>query len=130
MSLESQVKSRGSNPAPDSPRSVYLRNRYNLGERIGVKLMVLTLDDLELLKQLRATGGLGRDVREFEYSRNPRSPREGKLLSRSPDRSKAGSNELVVPGRRQLMPCLTFGRLTENSQKDIAGEFNASVFAH
>ena len=30
-----------------------------------MKLMVLTLGDLELLKQLRAAGGLGRNVREL-----------------------------------------------------------------
>ena len=39
--------------------------RYNLREEIGVKVMVLTLCDLELLKQLRAAGGLGRNVREL-----------------------------------------------------------------
>ena len=39
--------------------------RYNLREEIGVKMMVLTLCDLELLKQLRAAGGLGRNVREL-----------------------------------------------------------------
>ena len=39
--------------------------RYNLWEGIGVKLMVLTLGYVELLKQLRAAGGLGRNVREL-----------------------------------------------------------------
>jgi hypothetical protein len=38
---------------------------YNRAEGIGVKLMVLTFGDLELLKQLRAAGGLGRNVREL-----------------------------------------------------------------
>jgi len=38
---------------------------YNRAEGIGVKLMVLTLGDLELLKQLKAAGGLGRNVREL-----------------------------------------------------------------
>jgi hypothetical protein len=38
---------------------------YNRAEGIGVKLMVLTLGDLELLKQLRGAGGLGRNVREL-----------------------------------------------------------------
>jgi DNA-binding transcriptional regulator PaaX len=34
-------------------------------ETLGAKLMVLTLDDLDVLKQLRAAGGLGRNVREL-----------------------------------------------------------------
>ena len=38
---------------------------YNRAEGIGVKLMVLTLGDLELLEQPRAAGDLGRNVREL-----------------------------------------------------------------
>jgi hypothetical protein len=52
-------------PAPAASDFGCLRNRYNLGEGIGVKLMVLTLGDLELLKQPRAAGGRGRNVREL-----------------------------------------------------------------
>jgi hypothetical protein len=42
-----------------------LRNRYSLVEGMGATLMVLTLGDLEVLKQLRAAGGLGRNVRQL-----------------------------------------------------------------
>ena len=38
---------------------------YNRAEGIGVKLMVLTFGELELLKQLRAAGGLWRNVRQL-----------------------------------------------------------------
>jgi hypothetical protein len=55
--------------AAPSPRRFPLRvlekTGYNRAEWIGVKLMVLTFGDLELLKQLRAAGGLGRNVREL-----------------------------------------------------------------
>ena len=55
--------------AAPSPRRFPLRvlekTGYNRAEGIGVKLMVLTFGDLELLKQLRAAGGLGRNVREL-----------------------------------------------------------------
>ena len=47
------------------PLRVLEKTGYNRAEEIGVKLMVLTLGDLELLKQLRGAGGLGRNVREL-----------------------------------------------------------------
>ena len=39
--------------------------KSDLGEEIGAKLMVLTLGDLEFLKQLRGAGARGRNVREL-----------------------------------------------------------------
>jgi hypothetical protein len=51
--------------APAASRFGCLRNRFNLGEGIGEKLMVLTLGDLEILKQLRGAGARGRNVREL-----------------------------------------------------------------
>ena len=80
-------------PAP-SPRRFPLRvlekTGYNRAEWIGVKLMVLTLGDVELLKQLRAAGGLGRNVRELNIRVTLRSPRERWLLAVSRDRSGLG----------------------------------------
>ena len=54
--------------------------------------MVLTFGDLELLKQLRAAGGLGRNVRELNIRVTLRSPRERWLLAGSRDRSGTRSN--------------------------------------
>ena len=49
--------------------------------------MVLTLGDLELLKQLRAAGGLGRNVRELNISVTvDRLVKGGYLLGRRIDR--------------------------------------------
>ena len=48
------------------PLRVLEKTGYNRAEGIGVRLMVLTLGDLELLKQLRGAGGLGRNVRELK----------------------------------------------------------------
>ena len=47
------------------PLRVLEKTGYDRAEWIGVKLMVLTLGDLELLKQLRAAAGLQRNVREL-----------------------------------------------------------------
>jgi hypothetical protein len=51
--------------APAASRFGCLRNWFNPGEGIGEKLMVLTLGDLEFLKQLRGAGARGRNVREL-----------------------------------------------------------------
>jgi hypothetical protein len=37
---------------------------------LGAKLMALTLDDLDLLKQLRGAGASGRNVRELNIRRH------------------------------------------------------------
>jgi hypothetical protein len=63
MSLESQVKYQGNKsclPRRFPPR--VLRNRK---KGLGGKVVVLTQEDLELLKQLRAAGERGRNVREL-----------------------------------------------------------------
>jgi hypothetical protein len=78
-------------PARNRQRTVSrfgcLRNLYNLGEGIGVKLMVLTLGDLELLKQLRGAGGLGRNVRELNIrAALDRLVKGGYLVGRPMDR--------------------------------------------
>jgi hypothetical protein len=41
------------------------KSGMNKGKRIGGKLMVLTLGDLRFLKELKAAGDLGRNVREL-----------------------------------------------------------------
>jgi hypothetical protein len=39
-----------------------------VGEDVGGKVLVLTLGDLQLLKQLRAAGERGRNVRELNIA--------------------------------------------------------------
>jgi hypothetical protein len=64
-----------------------LRNRYSLVERMGATLMVLTLGDLEFLKQLRAAGGLGRNVRQLNIRVTlDRLVKGGYLVGRPVDR--------------------------------------------
>jgi hypothetical protein len=64
-----------------------LRNRYSLVEGMGATLMVLTLGDLELLKQLRAAGGLGRNVRQLNIRVTlDRLVKGGYLVGRPVDR--------------------------------------------
>ena len=62
MSLESQVKYQGINPA--APAASRL-GCCEIAKKNGGKVVVLTQGDLELLKQLRAAGGRGRNVREL-----------------------------------------------------------------
>ena len=72
--------------APAVSRFGCLRNRSNLGEGIGVKLMVLTLGDLEFLKQLRGAGARGRNVRELNIRVTlDRLVKGGYLVGRSID---------------------------------------------
>jgi hypothetical protein len=64
-----------------------LRNRYSLVEGMGATLMVLTLGDLEVLKQLRAAGGLGRNVRQLNIRVTlDRLVKGGYLVGRPVDR--------------------------------------------
>jgi hypothetical protein len=64
-----------------------LRNRYSLVEGMGATLMVLTLGDLEVLKQLRAAGGLGRNVRQLNIRETlDRLVKGGYLVGRPVDR--------------------------------------------
>ena len=52
--------------------------------------MVLTLDDLDVLKQLRAAGGLGRNVRELNIRVTlDRLVKGGYLVGRPLDRDSA-----------------------------------------
>ena len=64
--------------------------RRFLGEWIGVKLMALTLDDLEFLKQLWGVGAGGRNVRELNIRVTlDRLVKGGYLVGRPLDRDSA-----------------------------------------
>ena len=47
-----------------APKSVK-KSAYSWAKTLGAKLMVLTLGDLDILKQLRGAGASGRNVREL-----------------------------------------------------------------
>ena len=95
------LKDRGSLDEPMSSIVQGGGKRRFLGEWIGVKLMALTLDDLEFLKQQGCRCWWAQCSR-IEYPRNPRSPREGRLLGRSSSRSGLGpiSDHTAGPRRR------------------------------
>ena len=59
-----------------------------MGEDVGGKVLVLTLGDLEHLKQLRAGGGRGRNVRELNIRVTlDRLVKGGYLVGRPIDRA-------------------------------------------
>jgi hypothetical protein len=74
----------------DQPRRFPLRARkcsISRGEESGIKLMVLTLGDLKFLKELKAAGDLGRNVRELNIRVTlDRLVKGGYLVGRATDR--------------------------------------------
>src|SRR6478735_252067 len=74
--------------------------------------MVLTLGDLDLLKQLRGAGASGAQCSQIEYPSNPRSPREGRLLGWASGRSVLGpiSDHTARPRRHSRARFVTVHR--------------------